>query len=83
MEMMAVIDLKPKEVNGPFVVGSTVALKGGGAVMTVRKPGKQAVVCDWHDAAENLCSADFPPAMLRHADPDEEVKEKDATDGGG
>lgn len=72
--MADVVSLKPKVPDLPekFVIGSTVALTGGGATMTVRKPGKQSVTVDWHDANDNLCSADFPPMMLRHADPDEE-----------
>jgi len=72
--MSDVIALKPKAPDIPdkFVIGSTVALRGGGAIMTVRKPGKQSVTVDWHDAQDNLCSADFPPAMICHADPDEE-----------
>jgi hypothetical protein len=45
----------------------------------VRKPGKQAVVVDWTDANDNLCSADFPPAMLRHFDPDQEEEKDDET----
>lgn len=77
---MTVSILGPRQIveeKGPFIVGSTVCLKSGGSVMTVHKPGKQSVTVDWHDASYNLCSADFPPAMLRHADPDEEDKEKD------
>jgi hypothetical protein len=73
--MAEIVDLKPRNPDGPFVVGSTVCLRSGGALMTVRKPGKQSVIVDWTDANDNLCGAEFPPAMLRHADPDEEEKE--------
>lgn len=72
---MALIDLRPPQ-EGPFIVGSTVALKGGGAIMTVRKPGKTVVIADWHNAADDLCTGDFPSQMLRHADPDEEAEPK-------
>ena len=78
---MTLVDIRRREEpSGPFVIGSTVSLKGGGEVMTVRKPGKQAVLVDWHDGNGNLCTADFPPGMLRHADPDEE---KDDANGSG
>ena len=74
---MAVVNFNLPEPDAPFIVGSTVALKGGGTVMTVRKPGKASVMTDWHDANDNLCTAEFPPAMLRHADPNE-ANEKEA-----
>jgi len=80
--MSDVIALKPKspEVSDKFIIGSTVALRGGGAIMTVRKPGKQSVTVDWHDSNDNLNSADFPVAMLCHADPDAEEDTKEVKD---
>ena len=74
--MADVIPIKPDAApnDEPFRIGSTVCLAGGGAIMTVRKPGKSSVVVDWHDTQMNLCSAEFPPKMLRHADPDENEK---------
>jgi uncharacterized protein YodC (DUF2158 family) len=79
---MAVIELpKPPEASGPFVIGSTVKLKGGGAVMTVQQPGRKAVVVEWHNSSDDPISAAYHPDMLRHAHPDDEVKK--APDGGG
>ncbi len=65
--------VKPKEIgkDQPFAVGSTVALKGGGIVMTVRKIAKETVFADWHDKQDTLCTADFPSDMLYNADPEE------------
>ena len=75
--MAEVVTLKPKEPdkNEPFVQGSTVRLAGGDVPMTVRKAGKLSVLVDWHDETKNLCSAEFPPAMLRHADPNTDEEE--------
>ena len=74
--MSEVVSLKPKpEQPEKFEIGATVCLKSGGAIMTVRKPGKTTVVVDWTNASNDICSADFPPAMLVFADPDEEEAE--------
>ena len=76
--MADVVSLKrEQEKPEPFKIGSTVSLKGGGVVMTVRKAGKTSVIADWHDEAGNLSTAEFPPQMLRHADPDEEAESGD------
>lgn len=77
--MADVVPLKPKDTEKPepFRIGSTVRLNGGGAVMTVRKPGKLSIVTDWHDGNDGLCTAEFPPAMLRHADPNENDKQEE------
>lgn len=74
---MSVVDLKPKtEPTGPFVVGSTVKLKSGGAIMTVRKSGKSMVECDWHNASNDPIFVEYRAEQLGHADPDKD-EEKD------
>ena len=73
--MADVVSLKPRDDGGPFVVGSTVKLKGGGAVMTVRKPGRQLVTVDWHNESNDPIQEEYVPAMLMHANPDDEKDE--------
>jgi uncharacterized protein YodC (DUF2158 family) len=76
-EVVPLIKPKSPEVSEKFVIGSTVRLKGGGAIMTVRKPGKQSIVVDWLDTDSVLNSAEFPPPMLKHADPNEDDTKKE------
>jgi hypothetical protein len=71
--MAEVVALKAKpEQPEKFEIGSTVRLKSGGAIMTVRKPGKANVIVDWTNCSDDICSAEFPNAMLAFADADEE-----------
>jgi len=80
--MSDVIALKPKspDVSDKFIIGSTVRLKGGGAIMTVRKPGKQTIEVEWHNTSDDPISADYHPQMLIHADPDAEEDTKEVRD---
>jgi len=73
--MADVISLKPRDDGGPFVVGSTVILNGGGTIMTVRNPGRQLVTVEWHNESNDPIREEYIPAMLMHANPDDEKDE--------
>ncbi len=73
---MSIVELRPPQ-DGPFAIGSIVALKGGGIIMTVRKATKNEVLCDWQNASSDPITFGYHPDMLYHAD------EEEKPDGGG
>jgi uncharacterized protein YodC (DUF2158 family) len=54
--------------RGKYDPGDVVSLASGGHLMTVRKANRTVVACDWTNEAGDLCSAEFPPAMLQDGD---------------
>jgi uncharacterized protein YodC (DUF2158 family) len=67
-----IVDLKSHSTTEePFIIGSVVKLKSGGADMTVRKLGRSTIDVEWHNSSYEPVTYSYHPAMLCHVNVDE------------